>query len=136
MSAEFLAALRDRDWPGNVRELKHAIEYAAVVARRGKLRPEHLPAPDRPGTSGTAAGIESAARGVAAAVKEWSAAARSELAALPEPDLHNRAIQLVEGTLLREALAHTGGNRTAAARLLGLDRATLRTKLRSLGIDD
>ena len=136
MSAEFLAALRDRDWPGNVRELKHAIEYAAVVARRGKLRPEHLPAPDRPGTSGTAAGIESAARAVAAAVKEWSAAARRELAALPEPDLHHRAIQLVEGTLLREALAHTGGNRTAAARLLGLDRATLRTKLRSLGIDD
>lgn len=136
MSVEFLAALRDRDWPGNVRELKHAIEYAAVVARRGKLRPEHLPAPDRPGTSGTAAGIESAARGVAAAVKEWSAAARRELAALPEPDLHHRAIQLVEGTLLREALAHTGGNRTAAARLLGLDRATLRTKLRSLGIDD
>ena len=45
-------------------------------------------------------------------------------------------MQLLEATLLREALAHTGGNRTAAARLLGLDRATLRTKLRHLGIDD
>ena len=39
-------------------------------------------------------------------------------------------------TLLREALAHTGGNRTAAARLLGLDRATLRTKLRQAGLDE
>lgn len=79
---------------------------------------------------------EAAAEAVAAAMKDWSAAARRELADLPEPDLHHRAVQLVEGTLLREALAHTGGNRTAAARLLGLDRATLRTKLRGLGIDD
>jgi DNA-binding NtrC family response regulator len=73
---------------------------------------------------------------VAAAIKEWSAAARRDLADLPEPDLHHRALQLVEATLFREALAHTGGNRTAAAKLLGLDRATLRTKLRSLGIED
>ena len=70
------------------------------------------------------------------AYSEWSAAARRELAGLPEPDLHHRAVQLVEGTLLREALAHTGGNRTAAAKLLGLDRATLRTKLRLHRLDD
>jgi DNA-binding NtrC family response regulator len=136
VSPEFLAALRGRDWPGNVRELKHAIEYAAVVARGGTLRPEHLPKPEpttaQPGRSDLAA----AAARVGGAVKEWSAAARRELAGLPEPDLHHRAVQLVEGTLLQEALAHTGGNRTAAAKLLGLDRATLRTKLKALGIDD
>jgi len=134
VSPEFLTALCDRRWPGNVRELKHAIEYAAVVARGGRLRPEHLPrqepAPAAPGD------LVAAATRVGAAVKEWSAAARRKLAGLPEPDLHHRAVQLVEGTLLREALAHTGGNRTAAAKLLGLDRATLRTKLRALGIDD
>ncbi|MFM1903048.1 MAG: Transcriptional regulatory protein ZraR [Planctomycetota bacterium] len=79
---------------------------------------------------------DEAGEAVAAAMKAWSTAARRERSALPEPDLHHRAVQLVEGTLLREALAHTGGNRTAAAKLLGLDRATLRTKLRSLGIDD
>jgi DNA-binding NtrC family response regulator len=136
IAPEFLTALRDRRWPGNVRELKHAIEYAAVVARGGTLRPEHLPKPEpitaTPGRNDLAA----AATRVGGAVKEWSAAARRELAGLPEPDLHHRAVQLVEGTLLREALAHTGGNRTAAAKLLGLDRATLRTKLKALGIDD
>jgi DNA-binding protein Fis len=63
-------------------------------------------------------------------------AARAEFARLPEPDLHTRTVRLVEVTLLREALAHTGGNRTAAARLLGLDRATLRTKLRQAGLDE
>jgi two-component system nitrogen regulation response regulator GlnG len=136
MAPEFLAALRGRDWPGNVRELKHAIEYATVVARGGTLRPEHLPRQE-PTVAGPArADLAAAAARVGAAVKEWSAAARRELAGLPEPDLHHRAVQLIEGTLLREALAHTGGNRTAAAKLLGLDRATLRTKLKSLGIDD
>jgi two-component system nitrogen regulation response regulator GlnG len=136
LAPEFLAALRGRSWPGNVRELKHAIEYAAVVARGGTLRPEHLPKQEPAAATPGRSDLAAAAARLGSAVKEWSAAARRELAALPEPDLHHRAVQLVEGTLLREALAHTGGNRTAAAKLLGLDRATLRTKLRALGIDD
>jgi len=136
MADDFLAALRGRPWSGNVRELKHAVEYAAIISRGGTLRPEHLPQPAKqPGTA-SGSGLAAAAGRVAAAVKEWSAAARHEFAELPEPDLHHRAVQLLEGTLLREALAHTGGNRTAAAKLLGLDRATLRTKLKTLGIDD
>lgn len=96
------------------------LEWVAKVVRR-------VVAPQPAGAAGEA---------VAAAMKEWATAARREWSELPEPDLHHRAVQLVEATLLREALAHTGGNRTAAAKLLGLDRATLRTKLRSLGIDD
>ncbi|MFM7137064.1 MAG: sigma 54-interacting transcriptional regulator, partial [Planctomycetota bacterium] len=136
VSPEFLTGLRGRDWPGNVRELKHAIEYAAVVARGGTLRPEHLPKQEPTAATPGRSDLAAAAARVGAAVKEWSAAARRELAGLPEPDLHYRAVQLFEATLLREALAHTGGNRTAAAKLLGLDRATLRTKLRALGIDD
>ncbi len=136
MAAEFLDALRSRSWPGNVRELRHAIEYAAVVARGGVLRPEHLPKPDEATLENSGSELTAAASRLEAAVKEWSAAARRELRDLPEPDFHHRAVQLLESSLLREALAHTGGNRTAAAKLLGLDRATLRTKLRLLGIDD
>ena len=41
----------------------------------------------------------------------------------------------MERVLFAETLAATDGNRTAAARLLGLDRATLRTRLKSLHID-
>ena len=133
LAPEFLAALAGRDWPGNVRELRAAVEHAAVVAHGGTLRPEHLPAPSDRHARG---GIDDAARTVGDSVKEWAAAARAAFGSLPEPDLHHRALRLVEATLLREALAHAGGNRTAAARLLGLDRATLRTKLRALGLDD
>jgi two-component system nitrogen regulation response regulator GlnG len=135
LTPEFLAALRARAWPGNVRELEHALEYAVVVARGGILRPEHLPVAEPPDTTtGGFHGSPAAAR-VQAAIKEWSAAVRRE-AAGPVFDLHAQALEIVEAALLREALAHTGGNRTAAAKLLGLDRATLRTKLKSLGLDD
>jgi len=136
LSSEFLDAVAKRPWQGNVRELKHALEYAAVQARGGVLQPEHLPAPatDAGPTSGAA--IDVTATAVAAAIKAWSASARLAFGDRPEPDLHRRAVDLLDATLLRETLAHCGGNRTAAAKLLGLDRATLRTRLRLLGLDD
>ena len=135
LAADFLAALRGRAWPGNVRELKHAVEYAAVVARGGMLRPEHLPVPMATSPTPTTP-LAAATAALTAATKEWAAAARHEFGDLGEPDLHHRASTTLEAALLREVLAHTGGNRTAAAKLLGLDRATLRTKLRILGIDE
>ena len=136
IAAECFQALRDRPWPGNVRELKHAIEYAAVIARGGTLRPEHLPAPTGVAAATAATPLATATAALTAATKEWAAAARHEFGDLAEPDLHHRASTTVEAALLREVLAHAGGNRTAAAKLLGLDRATLRTKLRHLGLDD
>jgi two-component system nitrogen regulation response regulator GlnG len=134
LSPEFLAALADRDWAEHVRGLRAAVEHAAVVARGAALRPEHLP-PTNVVADG-AGPLGAVSHHLDAAIKDWAAAARAAFGRLPEPDLHNRTVRLVEATLLREALAHTGGNRTAAAKLLGLDRATLRTKLRQLGLDD
>jgi DNA-binding NtrC family response regulator len=128
----FVAALEARSWPGNVRALRQAIEFAAVVSRGHALTPEHLPPPDAAADSA----VEPAAAALTGAVREWAAAARRSFGGLPEPDIHHRLLKVVEAALLREALAHAGGNRTAAAKLLGLDRATLRTKLRLLGLDD
>ncbi|MFM8707388.1 MAG: sigma-54-dependent transcriptional regulator [Planctomycetia bacterium] len=127
VSAAFLEAIRGRPWPGNVRELKHAVEYAAVVARGGTLRPEHLPpqttaAPSRP------LGDATADARVAAAVEAWVDAALSRAGSAGGP-LHAPLMDLVETTLMQKVVDAAGGNRTAAAKLLGLDRATLRTKL-------
>ena len=134
VTEEFLASLRGRAWPGNVRELRQAVEFALVIARGAPLGPEHLPPVATPAAGGAA--VEPAAGAVAEAVRAWSAAARRSFGGLEEPDLHHRLLTVVEAALIREALAHAGGNRTAAARLLGLDRATLRTKLRLLGLDE
>ena len=131
VTAAFVAALRARPWPGNVRDLREAVEFAAVVARGRPLGPEHLPPAG--GGDGELAPVAAA---VAAAVREWSAAARRVHGGEIEPDLHHRLLKVVEAALIREALAQAGGNRTAVAKLLGLDRATLRTKLRLLGLDE
>ena len=131
MSAEFLAALRGRSWPGNVRELKHAIEYAAVVARGGMLRPEHLPAQPAAAASQPAShvvGDTAADAQVVAAVGAWVDAALATDTTTAGP-LHEPLMNLVEATLVQKVVDAAGGNRTAAAKLLGLDRATLRSKL-------
>jgi len=59
-AVDVLEALRARPWPGNVRELRNAIEHAAILARGGPIRPEHLPpapspAPLATGRAGLAA---------------------------------------------------------------------------------
>jgi two-component system nitrogen regulation response regulator GlnG len=127
VSAEFLDAMRARPWPGNVRELKHAVEYAAVVARGGTLRPEHLPAQPA-AVASQSAGDTAAKTQIVTAVRAWVdiALASGDAAAGP---LHEPLMDLVETTLLQKVVDVAGGNRTAAAKLLGLDRATLRAKL-------
>jgi two-component system nitrogen regulation response regulator GlnG len=49
-------------------------------------------------------------------------------------NLYEEYAALTEGHLFRQVLAHTGGNLTQAARVLGINRGTLRTKVAALGI--
>jgi DNA-binding NtrC family response regulator len=125
-SVAFLAAVRGRPWPGNIRELRHAVESAAAMARGGSLEVEHLPPAATTPPRGAAPTLD-ADELVTAAVRRWVDAAwnGSEEAG----DLHDRLVKLVEMTLAAEAVDRAGGNRTAAAKALGLDRATLRSKL-------
>jgi two-component system nitrogen regulation response regulator GlnG len=51
-----------------------------------------------------------------------------------ETNLHGKVIDAVERQLIARVLRHTGGHQTRASELLGLNRATLRHKLRALGI--
>ena len=124
----FLAAVRARSWPGNVRELKHAVEYACVVARGGALQPEHLP----PSAAGDVVLDDLSGLGhdeaLTRAVQGW-VADHWPAPGVDAGTLHAGLIGLVETALIEETLARVGGNRTAAARLLGVDRATLRVKL-------
>jgi two-component system nitrogen regulation response regulator GlnG len=121
MADDFVAALVARPWPGNLRELKHAVEYAAVVSRGGILRAEHLPPPTEGGSATTAD------ERLATAARAWADATLAAVA--DEGGLHERLLRVVEPAVLERVLAMVGGNRTAAAKVLGLDRGTLRSRL-------
>lgn len=119
--AETIERLQAYHWPGNVRELGNAVERAVILARGRALTFDyfepylHQPASTPgPGTrSRTAAGPA------------------ADSAAAPPPEMEELPINLeeLERLTIQRALDRTGGNRTQAARLLGISERTLRNKL-------
>jgi DNA-binding NtrC family response regulator len=102
-SPEAIAVLTAYDWPGNVRELRNALERAATLASGSEIQAHDLPPRIRD------AG--------AAVIRIADASRRS----LPLRDL--------ERAYILEVLRQTGGNKSRAAEILGLDRKTLYRKL-------
>jgi two-component system, NtrC family, response regulator AtoC len=107
LSAAVLAVLVQHTWPGNVRELKAVLERALILAGGGELRPKHFV-------------LGSARLGE----ERGSAGDRSP----PGPGEDEERARIVA------ALDSCAGNQTRAARVLGISRATLVTKLRLLRI--
>jgi two-component system nitrogen regulation response regulator GlnG len=119
-------ALRRYDWPGNVRELQSALKQALLQMRGTVLLPEFLPAAVRM-PAGPREPVE-AAGGV-----ELDRFIQERLAAGSE-DLYAECLAQMERRLLTRVLQHTNGNQVQAARILGITRGSLRTKLRALNI--
>jgi len=104
-------------WPGNVRELRNCVERMVVMARGRSLTLKDVPADTR---QAVAEDLE--AQDLAAASGEES-----------EPSLD---IDANERNLIIKALRETGGNRTAAAKRLGISRRTLHRKLHTYGLEN
>jgi two-component system nitrogen regulation response regulator GlnG len=125
LSADALDRLSGYAWPGNVRELENVIQHAMVMATAGVILPEHLPI-----TPGSAAAPREGTleRLIAARLEECV----SGLGSRESANLYELVLGLVERPLLRAVLRETGGNQLRAAQLLGINRNTLRKKLRAL----
>ncbi len=109
ITPEAMSSLRRYAWPGNVRELENVIERAAVLADGPDVTPQDLPAEIR--EAGLTDGMtREAARTYHAAVEEFKRG------------------------LIASTLRRTSGNRTRAARLLGLQRTYLARLIRDLGL--
>lgn len=132
ISSRALLELSARPWPGNVRELRNAVEHAAMKSRGGTIEAEHLPPVDLhlPGSGSTAEVLRQA-------VQRWAVERLQPLdSGDSEASLYEDILSDVEAPLLEEVLKHCHGNRAATARLLGLHRATLRQKLKNLGLSN
>lgn len=97
---EAMAWLLRYPWPGNIRELENAVEHACVLCRHDLIRPENLP-------------------------HSLGESPSSEAETPPSGDLRG-----MEMALIQAALDRNGGNRSAAARELGIHKTTLWRKLR------
>ena len=110
LSAEAVAVLTAHDWPGNVRELENAIERAVVLGASDRILADDLP--------------ESLV----------------EMAAGRAPDdaatMYHQGVADVKRRLILGAIHRSGGNYTAAAKLLGLNPTYLHRLLRTLQLRD
>ncbi|MBK9244646.1 MAG: sigma-54-dependent Fis family transcriptional regulator [Burkholderiales bacterium] len=132
LSPEALHELQSYPFPGNVRELENVLERGVALAAGRELTPVDLmlPAVESPPDP-------DAVEPVATFAEDVEPAADAAASALPAdgvpPDL-SAYLDAVETAALRAALRKTGGNRTAAAQLLGLTFRQFRYRLQRLGL--
>jgi two-component system, NtrC family, response regulator AtoC len=129
VSAEAMERLCGYPWPGNIRELQSVLKQALLRSSGPVLIPAFLPesigAP-RTATAAAPPADESA---------PFESFIRQRLRD-GSTELYQEAFRRVEQFLLPLVLQSTGGNKLQAARILGMSRMTLRTKLRELGWSD
>lgn len=126
LSDEALDVLRAHSWPGNVRELENLMRrlsalYPDSVIGAGIIRRELSGANGREDFSGVIARM---VEGYLKAVGD----------AVTDDGLHGRVLREVERPMIAKVLDAAGGNQLRAARILGLNRNTLRKKMRELGL--
>lgn len=123
--------LKEHRWPGNVRELENLVRRLAALCSQDVIGREvidaalaELPAHAEPGVNGLAHSVEQHLRAYFSA----------HGTALPAAGLYARILREVERPLISLCLEATRGNQIKASRVLGLNRNTLRKKIRELEI--
>jgi len=110
ISAETMRLLTDYPWPGNIRELENEVERCVLMAGDAEvIAPDHL----------------------SVHVREGGRVGRKAVA--PSGSL-KEAVEALERTMIADALERTGGNKSEAARELGIARSNLIAKAQSYGI--
>ena len=130
-----LDRLKRYRWPGNVRELENLVRRLAALYPQEVIGAAILEAElVQPAT--TAPDMERSEETLSASVERHLARYFGGFSgeALPPPGLYHRILKEVEGPLVAAALAATRGNQIKAAELLGVNRNTLRKKIRDLDV--
>jgi two-component system nitrogen regulation response regulator GlnG len=135
VAPEAMEMLRHYAWPGNVRELQSVLKQALLVATGPLLAVDFLPATLRKTVSDgrDAASAPVQLSGTSDGFSSISQLVERRLHAGSE-NLYEEALKSMEKLLVSRVLQHTGGNQLQAAKILGITRGSLRTKVRDLGI--
>jgi DNA-binding NtrC family response regulator len=110
IDAEALAALKNYDWPGNIRELEHMIERAVLLGKGSRIGLQDLPA-------------NVVGDGESSVV-------------LAQALTRQLTLRDLEREYVAKVLDATNGNKTEAAKILGVDRTTLYRKLEEYKLKD
>jgi two-component system nitrogen regulation response regulator GlnG len=130
-----LERLKKHQWPGNVRELENFVRrvialYSEEVITLAVVEAE-LADIDTVKTAATAVDIDNLEEAVDAYMENYFASYGGEL---PPVNLYSRVLRELEKPLIVHTLAATRGNQIKASELLGLNRNTLRKKIKELDI--
>jgi two-component system nitrogen regulation response regulator GlnG len=138
LTAEAVEKLKAYAWPGNVRELENLMRRLAVLYPQETIGEDVIAAelaeaasPPPATASAAPAEPESMAQSVERHLRAYFASHKD---GLPASGVYDRVIAEVERPLIRLTLAATRGNQIKAAAVLGLNRNTLRKKIRELEI--
>lgn len=124
---QVLRRLQDHPWPGNVGELERAVKRACIVARSDVITVDEI-AESLADSNLDREEVESAlTHAVRTALRERLVEPSPTRSSTPFHDI----VDLVEATLVQDALTITNGNQVKAADILGVNRATLRKKMPS-----
>ncbi len=136
LDAEALEFLRRYRWPGNVRELENLIRRLAVLHAGETIPASAISAELKEPAITDGSSDNGEAVSLSAAVeRHLTKYFLSHGDKLPPPGIYDRILAEVERPLLSICLAATRGNQIRAAQLLGLNRNTLRKKIRDLGLE-
>ncbi|BCS98531.1 sigma-54-dependent Fis family transcriptional regulator [Desulfoluna limicola] len=125
ISREGLRIMEGYEWPGNVRELSNVIQKLLIFHRGGAITQESIAR-----SLGQDAVGDVSRQDPEAIIRGW---VRGRLGRR-EDDLFERLLDECSRVILSEALAATEGNRSQAARLLGISRPTLHARMDKYGI--
>jgi two-component system nitrogen regulation response regulator GlnG len=122
---EVLRRLEEHPWPGNVGELERVVKRACIIARSDVITTDEI-ADSLTESRFDRRDVETAlSRAARTALHERLVDTSGQHSSTP----FHHIIDVVESTLVREALAITNGNQVKAADILGVNRATLRKKM-------
>jgi two-component system, NtrC family, nitrogen regulation response regulator GlnG len=136
LDSDGMEILRRHRWPGNVRELENLVRRLAVLHAGDSIPASAIAGELKEPARALAAETQEEALPLGAAVEQFlTRYFLSHGDRLPPPGIYDRIIQEVERPLISICLAATRGNQIRAAQLLGLNRNTLRKKIRDLGLE-